>query len=422
MDESQTPFARECAARGWGRSSAFLRAFDATADLLGEHVALTDRQFRRWRRPDPPRPRPRAWRVLHAMFGVSPLDLGFPGPEPSATLDGLPGRYEGVNVERRAFVADSLGSAAGLALGSRDAVGTAHVVELREGLRSLYALDDAYGGDAIRSLAVRHLRRIRRIINIGTYPDTISRQLQLLAGETANQCAWLYYDADDQDTARRYYGEALTAATMLRDESLHILVLVMLSMQASHENRPRDGYELARAARERAVPLGSPLLLSLIASRESRALAVMRDDRAARKRLAEAMRLVDRSDRGRPAPKWAAFHGHAELAYRQGMLYTETGHDKAAVPFLRAALDHQTRTYGRNRALYRLTLARTLVQAGEVDEGAAEALASLEHLAEVESGRVARSLHEVRALLGEADAVSARDAAEGLTAYTEGEL
>jgi hypothetical protein len=131
------------------------------------------------------------------------------------------------------------------------------------------------------------------------------------------------------------------------------------------------------------------------------------------------MRMVERTGRGRPAPEWAAFHGQAELDYAQGLLYTEAGHHKAAVPFLRAALAHQDRTYGRNRALYRLTLARGLVQAGEVDEGATEAVGSLEHLEEVESGRVTRRLTEVRELLDGVDATSARDAAEELTEYTQ---
>ncbi|MEU5425994.1 hypothetical protein AB0H73_10350 [Streptomyces olivoreticuli] len=318
-------------------------------------------------------------------------------------------------MDRRAFVADALGTAAGLALVPSTAIGTLHITELRKGLRSLYTLDDAYGGDAVRSLAVRHLRRVRRIINTGTYADTIGRQLQLLAGETAEQCAWLYYDAGDQETARRYWGEALTTATVLGDDGLEILVLASLSMQAIHDDRPRDGYDLARAARHRATALGSPVLLSLIAAREARALAGMRDHGAARSRLAESMRLADQS--GRPAPEWAAFHGHAELEFTQGLLYTEAGHHKAAVPFLRAALAHQDRTYGRNRALYRLTLSRSLVQAGEVDEGAAEAVASLDHLAEVESGRVVRRLTEVRDLLDGTDAVSARESAEALAEY-----
>ncbi|MEV4432344.1 hypothetical protein [Streptomyces sp. NPDC049585] len=320
-------------------------------------------------------------------------------------------------MDRRSFVSDSLGSAAALAFRPADAVGSAHVVELREGLRSLYTLDDAYGGDAVRSLAVRHLRRISRVINTGTFSDAIGRQLQLLVGETAEHCAWLHYDADEQDTARRYWGQALATATMLQDDGLEILVLASLGMQAIHENRPREGYDLARAAHQRAVPLGSPTLLSLIAAREARALAGMRDHIGARKRLADAMRLAGHPGRGRPAPAWAAFHGQAELEFAQGLVNTEAGHHKAAVPFLRAALARQNKVYGRNRALYRLTLARGLARAGEVDEAAAEAVGSLEHLAEVESGRVMRRLTEVRDLLARADTRTARESVEALEVH-----
>ncbi|EYT78277.1 hypothetical protein CF54_38165 [Streptomyces sp. Tu 6176] len=331
-------------------------------------------------------------------------------------------------MDRRAFLADSIGAATAAAgvppapnrptpPGNQGAVGTAHLIELREGLRSLYHLDNAYGGGDVRSLAVRHLHRIQRVINTSRYPESIGRQLQLLVGETAEHCAWLYYDADDQDSARRYWGEALTTATVLKDSSLEILVLASLSMQASYEGRPRDGYDLARAAKERAARLGSPTLQSLLASREARALSLLGDDTAARRSLMESMRLAERRDRGRPAPEWAAFHGAAELDYAHGLLYTESGHHERAVHFLRAALAHQDRTYGRNRALYRLTLARSLVNADSVDEGAAHAVESLEHLEEVESGRVTRRLTEVIDLLDKRDAVSARDATRELRDY-----
>lgn len=59
------------------------------------------------------------------------------------------------------------------------------------------------------------------------------------------------------------------------------------------------------------------------------------------------------------------------------------------------------------------------MEAGEVDEGAVEAVGSLEHLEEVESGRVIRRLTEVYELLGYVDATSARAAAEELTEYTQ---
>lgn len=87
------------------------------------------------------------------------------------------------------------------------------------------------------------------------------------------------------------------------------------------------------------------------------------------------------------------------------------------MPFLRAALTHQDRAYGRNRALYRLTLARGLIKAREVDEGAAEAMGAVEQLAEVESQRVNRRVVEVRNLLTAADTASARETVEALAEY-----
>ncbi|MEU1628736.1 hypothetical protein ABZ746_26190 [Streptomyces sp. NPDC020096] len=321
-------------------------------------------------------------------------------------------------MERRAFVADAVGIAAGAALprGGHE-VGSAHVLELREGLRFLYALDDAYGGADVLSLAVRHLHRVRRVLNTAVVPEPIARQLQLLVGETAEQVAWLAYDADDQDAARRYWGEALTTATVLGDTGLEVLVLAALSMQAIHEDRPRDGYDLARTARSKAESLGSPTLLSLITAREARALARMRDATGAGRQLATAMRMLERTEHGRPAPPWAAFHGPAELDFAQGLLYDDTGRPHAAVPFLRAAVTRQAAAYGRNRALYRLTLARALVHAGEADEAASEATAALGDLAEVDSGRVTRRLAQVRDQLQRTGARCAREAADAITPH-----
>ncbi|MFD9716807.1 hypothetical protein [Streptomyces sp. NPDC059076] len=290
-------------------------------------------------------------------------------------------------------------------------------MELRAGLNSLFQLDDAYGGVDVLPLAVRHLRRIRRVINTATYPDTIGRQLQLLSGETAEHCGWLCFDGGDGPGARRYWGEALTAASVLRDTNLEILVFSSMSLQATYEGRLRDGLDLARAAQERATRLRAPVLQSVIASREAWALSLMSDAPAARKRLTAAMRLMENAGRGRPSPGWTDFHGAAELDYSQGKLLAEMGNHRAALSFLRAALAHQESSYGRNRALYGLTLVRSLIAAGEADEGAAYALESLSHMNEVESGRVIQRLAEVADDLSAVDAACAREAADGLTEY-----
>lgn len=410
----ETAFVRECAARGWAQTGAFLHAYAQAAQLVGEQPALSSRQVRRWRQPHPPKLRARTWRVLTVLFGMSPQDLGF------SLKDGIPAAVEEelMDMDRREFVAGSLGTATGAVLSAPGShVGSTHIAELRTGLRSLYVLDDAYGGDEVRSLAVRHLRRLERIINTASYPDTIGRQLHLLAGETAEHVAWLAFDSERQELASRYWGEALTKATLLRDDSLGVLVLASMSLQALHQDRPRDAVELAQAARRQAEPLGSPVVLSILALREARALARMQDGTGARRSMAQAMKLLDRGDKGRSAPEWAAYHQPAELDFAQGRMYADMGHHRAGIPFMRAALERQDRAYGRNRVLYRLTLAHSLIMAGEADEGAAAAVESLEHMAEVESSRVRSRAAEVRDLLATSDASAARDTVEMLDEY-----
>lgn len=320
-------------------------------------------------------------------------------------------------MERRTFFTGTLGATTGFALpatGTAGAIGTAQLTELREGLSSLFILDDAYGAGDVRPLAARHLRRLRRLINSGSHSDSIGRQLHLLAGETAEHCAWLSFDAEDHDQARQYWGDALSVATMLRDDGLEVLVLAGLSLQAIHEGRAREGLDFARAARSRAEVLGSPTLVSLILAREARALAQMQDRTAASRTLAHSMRLAGHAS-GRPAPQWTAYFGPAELEFTQGLLNADAGHDKAAIPFLRASLASANRAaYGRNWTLYRLTLARTLARAGEAEEAAAEAVDTLDHLGEVQSGRVLRKLSQVRNEIVAVNTAAARNAVEAI--------
>jgi hypothetical protein len=142
-----------------------------------------------------------------------------------------------------------------------------------------------------------------------------------------------------------------------------------MSMQALFENRAREAHNIARAAQERAAGWSPPYLLSLLAAREARALAHTQDHPAASRALAR-LDAPARTRGHRPSrPDWADFHGPAELSYAQGPLYGEAGHHHAAVPYARAALIQSHSAYGRNRALYRLTLADAMIRSGDVDEG-----------------------------------------------------
>ncbi|GII78102.1 hypothetical protein Sru01_30840 [Sphaerisporangium rufum] len=421
MEQQETLFGRACADRGWERPAAFLAAFTQAARMIGEPVKLTARQYRRWCMPHPPRPRQRAWRVLHAMFGVNPADLGFP-PAPYGEINPctflITDEIEESDVKRRTFVATAMGTAAGATLGAftpAEAVGTPHVQELRAGLRALRTLGDAHGGTEVRSLAVRHLIRIRRVIEAGSYSESIGRQLRLLAGEAANRCAYLHFDACDQDQARHYWHEALAIGTTLDDDTLKAQALAMLGLQANYQKRPRQALDVLGAARRHAESIGSPVLLSIIASREADAFSLMGDHPAANARLAQAMRLMEHPQRGRRAPEWTAFYDRAEIEVSQAHMLTEAGKHRAALPYYQAAVTHTRGAYGRNLAARQFALADKFLKAGEAEEGAAAALTGLEHLSEVSSGQVRARMVEVRDALLAVDTADAREAADAIT-------
>ncbi len=76
----QAVFAQACEERQWGQPSAFLKAYAAVAERLGEPQKVASWQFHRWRQPDPPCPRPSSQRVLQEMFGMPLEQLGFTVP------------------------------------------------------------------------------------------------------------------------------------------------------------------------------------------------------------------------------------------------------------------------------------------------------------------------------------------------------
>ncbi|MFI8504946.1 hypothetical protein ACIGFK_41540 [Streptomyces sp. NPDC085524] len=314
-------------------------------------------------------------------------------------------------MERRSLLAAAGGAALGVtgmvaspaAAFDGPRVGTDTVTDLRQGLASLYGLDDRFGGATVGPLACAHLSRIRRLIDTGSYPETIGRQLRLISGETAEHVGWLAFDAGDHQRARSYWTQARDTATELRDDSLAVLVLASLSLLELREEQPRDALDHARRAAELAAPWAPPSLLSILATREARALAMLGDSASARTTLANAARLYEKDRGSRPAPDWTLFHGPAELASAQAELFTSAGHHRAAVSWLRRSLERQEATYARNEALQRAGLAGALARSGEADEAEHHIEQGEALLTEVSSGRAReglaaarRELHRVR--------------------------
>ncbi|MFD0566029.1 hypothetical protein ACFQ2M_31795 [Kitasatospora saccharophila] len=301
-------------------------------------------------------------------------------------------------MNRRTFMALAGGAAVSATL-STPRAGTETVMDLRAGLVSLYGLDDRFGGATVGPLAQAHLARAERLIATTGYPGTIGRQLRLIAGETAEHVAWLAFDAGDNERARKHWGIALTRADELKDDSLAVVVMASMALMNLRERRPDAALDYARRAQLKAVSWAPPALMSILLTREARALAMLGDPVGARSTLAQATRTFEQERHERPVPDWAVFHGPAELALAQASLFTETGHHKAAVEWLRRSLGYQEANYARNEALVRFNLAGALAQAGEAEEAAYGLSSGAVLLTEVSSGRARTSMQEAHSHL-----------------------
>jgi hypothetical protein len=162
------------------------------------------------------------------------------------------------------------------------------------------------------------------------------------------------------------------------------------------ENQPREAVDLTQHAQEQARHWAPPALVSILATREARALALLGDMTAARVTLARAAKLYEQDQGSRPAPAWTEFHGPDEIADAQAQLFIAAGHHRAAVTWLRKSLERQGATYARNEAIGRGALACALARAGEAEEAAYQIQQSEALFAEVSSERAHETLADAR--------------------------
>jgi transcriptional regulator with XRE-family HTH domain len=330
-------------------------------------------------------------------------------------------------LDRRAFLSAAVATTALPVLPALPAgklgerVGPEHVGQLRTSVAALDALDDAYGGDEVRTLALRHLARVRRLVNGADYGETIGMQLQEVAGELSERCGWLSFDSYRHQEALAHWGEALTVADVVGSQHLRVTVLASMALQHIAHGRPRDGLHLLQAAqRTNLRGADSPAMASLLKCRESRALCRVGDRAGSVAAMNTAVSAFDRTRRD-PDPEWVAFHGPAELAFAQGLNHVDAGELPAAVTCLRGALTCREDGFVRNGYLYRVSLAEALIGLGAVDEACGYAHQVVTDLPEIASVRVHGGLGRIAKALEPVEASIARDTVDMIrTAAREG--
>lgn len=320
------------------------------------------------------------------VYRATPAELGF-----RLALPGEDGHPDDVN--RREF----LTSAAGFmmvtaALPTPTRLGSSDVMRLRDSITHLYELDDQYGAGPIYTVTARTFQRLRSHVEHASYSTATGQELQELVGLTAQHAGWLAFDADRNEDAQRWWLEAMKWSRLAESDSVGVLAMASMAVQASEQHRPREAIDLATAAQSTARCTATPRLKSVLLAREALGHAIAGNATSAHAALRRARGLIDQAHDDDPS--WIALAGPANFASHECRVALALNDVSAAVDAARTALalNHPV-GYPRNHALYLIRLADALVKRREIDEATAVAKQATVAAAALDSARVRQTLH-----------------------------
>jgi tetratricopeptide (TPR) repeat protein len=304
-------------------------------------------------------------------------------------------------VRRRSVLA--LGLGVPLAAGTRPAarsrrrkIGLADVKELQDTATWLYGLDHQHGGASLWRAANDSAQDGYAMLEDGIFGEVVEKRL-LRATSRVQMCAgWLAFDAGRHELARSCYTDALALARQSGDAEVEVHALSNLAFQSNVFGHPREAMRFVEGAvRADSATHEQPRLSAIPQLRRSVALSLSRDKTGYQKAIKAARKVLDR-DHDKPVAEWCAFFGAAELDGVEGTCLVELDQPRRAEILLERAITGYDDRYARNRALYRVRLARARIDLRRID-GAAEAANSvLDDLAkQVASWRVENELASV---------------------------
>lgn len=340
-----------------------------------------------WRASWHKRPGPYYQALYGEVYRATPAELGFP-----VALPGESGHPE--EVDRREFLMEAAGFMVALALPAPTRLGSSDIASLRDCIIHLYRLDDIHGAGAVYPATMQTFQRLRTFVEHASYNQATGQALRELTGLTAEHAGWLAFDANRDDDAQRWWLEALKWGRRAESDSVSVVALASMCLQASDQRRPREVVDLATTARSTARRSATPRLISDLLAHEALGHAGQGDATSAHTALRRAREHTETHHDDDPA--WLTFYGPADFAWQEHRVALMLGDFNAAEDAARTALamnDHIA--YPRNHALYLVHLADILVQRREIDEATAVAKQASVAAAGLNSPRVTRELHSV---------------------------
>ncbi|MEU9013439.1 XRE family transcriptional regulator [Streptomyces sp. NPDC048479] len=305
--------------------------------------------------------------LISPLATAAPRIAGVPQSDDVGTVD-----LEGDEVQRRRFLAASVGIATGAAMtpgataGRR--IGQRQVQHLQRRTTRLRSLDDVLGGADTRHIYRAELGTTMNLLRNASYTETTGRQLLSLVAEQAQQAGWAAFDAGRQTEASALYEKAFQAATEAQDTALAGNSLAFLAYQ--QVSTGTSGVATAAASCETASADAPATVRALLFERRAWAHAKAGQAKETEQALGQAEEALTGSSNDRPGPDWSSWVDTRELQIMKGRCWTELHRPLRAVPALEAALADFDDAHARDKSLYLTWLAHAYLDAGEIEQSA----------------------------------------------------
>ncbi|MGQ0779014.1 MAG: hypothetical protein ACT4NY_32145, partial [Pseudonocardiales bacterium] len=301
-------------------------------------------------------------------------------------------------MKRRTVITWSVATTAvtGLGIASVGQVGVADVARLQRTTDRLHRLQQRHGGETLWQSAVATANDGYLMLEQGSYGSEVGQQLLMATGRLQVCAGWLGFDGGRHDVARTCFTDALALARQADDPEVEVLAIANLALQSNVLRLPREAQRLSIAAEQVVASAnGSPRLSVIPQFRQAIASSLMVDARESDRAITRARQALDR-ERDEPVEEWCAFVTPFEIDGIEATCVLELGQASRAEKLLEQVIAGYDPRFARNRALYRVRLARARLDSGAVDGAAEAANLALDDLAgELASWQVSSELDDV---------------------------
>ncbi|GHJ43956.1 XRE family transcriptional regulator [Catellatospora sp. TT07R-123] len=257
-------------------------------------------------------------------------------------------------------------------------LGLADVTQIQRHIDRLIAMDYQFGGEGLWQAAVGYAREAYWWLDNGIFTDEVEAALLRVTSRVQMCAGWLSFDSGQHDVSRNSFNEALGLAQQADDAEAETHALANLAYLSNYLGSPKQARRWADAAGRAAAPTGEHARLPVLPLlRVAMSSALTADKSAFEKAMTSARRHLNR-DVDQPVAEWRAFVTWHELDGVEGTCAMELGETERAIRLLHQAIEAHPDGFARNRATYKVRLARANLDAENVEEAVSAADSALD--------------------------------------------